>query len=93
MSRRRQQRSTSQLTIHMSPEMVQQLDQYQVSFGIDSRAQAAVALMAAGMSGVPLETMIFETCRAAVKSHQDHFGNALLRFFEEQSSMLKGMRP
>jgi hypothetical protein len=81
------------VTVHLSPEDLAVLDQWQNSFGLDSRALAAVALMRAGSSAVPLNTAVFEISQASVREHRRFFTDALARFFEEQAATLRGTRP
>lgn len=94
MSRRRQNiNRMKQVTVYLDEELAVQLDQYQNSFGLDSRALAAVALMKAGMSSVPLETAVFEISQASVREHRKFFTDALASFFENQAATLRGTRP
>lgn len=89
MSRKRKG-NVSVVTVFLDDSMRTQLDQYQNAFGIDTRALAAEALMRAGMSAVPLDTMILEVSRASVKEHRRFFTEGLARFFREQIETLTG---
>ncbi len=93
MSRRRGTKSATRVvTVFLDEAMVFQLDQYQNSFGLETRAIAASALMKAGMSAVPLDTFIFEVCQAAVKEHRKFFTEKQIEFFEQQLHELRGTR-
>jgi len=93
MSRIRSDKSpTRKITIHLDDDLIFQLDQWQNSFGLDSRGLAALAALKAGLSAVPLDTAIFEISQASVKEHRKFFIEALIRFFEDQAAMLKGQR-
>jgi len=80
------------VTVALSPEDIVVLDQWQNQFGLDSRALAAVALMRAGASAIPLDTAVFEISQASVSEHRKHFTNALAGFFEHQAALLRGTR-
>lgn len=81
------------VTVHLDEDDVLAIDQYQNSFGIDSRGDTVRALFRAGVSAVPLNTAIFEISQASVREHRKYFTEALARFFEEQAALLKGNRP
>lgn len=79
----------SQITIHLDPEIVQHLDLLQNTFGLDTRASAALVLIKAGMSAIPMETAVFETCRQAVASTRKHLFNEMAIFFQTQADMYR----
>lgn len=91
MSRRRKG-PTRSVTVFLDDELVVQLDQWQNSFGIETRGLAAAAMMRAGGSAVPLDTAVFEISQASVKEIRKAEIDALVAFFESRSAIYRGHR-
>ncbi len=84
-----QEQRSARVTLNLSPDDLVALDNYQTTFGIDSRGLTALALMRAGLSSVPMNTMVFEVAQAAVSEHRRYFTERTLKFFEELAATMR----
>lgn len=80
------------LTLHLEPEDSYAIDNYSLSFGLESRSGAALALLRAGISGVPLETFEFEVLQLGVKETRKAEFEALANFYSERAAMFRSGR-
>lgn len=87
MSRNRNKgQSSHQVTIHMDPETLYAVEQYQIGLGLDSRADAVMCLLRAGISSVPLDAMVGEVVTQAVRQTKKELSNEVSDFFGGISS-------
>jgi len=80
------------LNLTDDPELAQQVDQWMVSYGLDSRSQALKVMIKTAISAVPLDTMIFEIAQAAVKQSRMTEYDALREFYEGRARMFTAGR-
>lgn len=76
----------------LDEDLVMQLDQWQTSFGIETRGLAAQAMMRAGASAVPLNTAVFEISQASVREIRKAETDALMAHYESRLALYKGHR-
>ncbi len=92
MSRRGKKGPTRAVTVFLDEDLVMQLDQWQTSFGIETRGLAAQAMMRAGASAVPLNTAVFEISQASVREIRKAETDALMAHYESRLALYKGHR-
>lgn len=92
MSRRHPGIYGPKVTVHLDDAMRSALDQWQHNFGIDSRSDAALAMMRAGCSAVPLDTAVFEISQASVRERQEAEIAALVAYYESRLALYRGNR-
>ena len=79
-----------QLTIYLEPDDSFAIDQWMVSFGLDSRSAAALCMLRAGNSAVPMETAIFEVAHAATRETRRNEFEAMANYFSTRAAMYRG---
>lgn len=83
----------ARIYVPLEPELAQQLDQWQLHFGFETRGLAAAAMMRAGISAVPLDSVVFAACMAAVRQFRDQEVHALVSFLEDRLRLYNGHKP
>ena len=73
----------------MDADLAQQVDQTMVQFGLQNRADTIVALVAAQLTAMPLDSIVFFVTQQAVKEIRRHQFEALSNFFAQQSAAFK----
>lgn len=90
MSRNKKKNANStQVTVHLSPEMALAVDNYAVGFGLESRAAALTMLATAGMSSLPLDAAIGTMMQQAVAATKKAEFEALVKHFEERAAIYR----
>ncbi len=82
------------VVVHLGEDLdlAQQLDQYMVSFGLDSRSQTVKAILAAHFSAYPEQTLVFQVALAAVKQQRYAEYEALKEFYEGRARLFGSQR-
>jgi hypothetical protein len=80
------------LNLTDDPEIAQHIDQWMVSYGLDSRSQTLKVMIKTAVSAVPMDTMIFEIAQAAVKQSRMTEYDALREFYEGRARLFGASR-
>jgi hypothetical protein len=83
------QKAYKTITVPLDEELVYQVEQTMISFGLDSRGQAAAALMRAGYSVNSGDAFLHSVLDSAMKQFRENEAAALADFYEQRSKLFR----
>ena len=78
------------VTVQLDEDAAHVLDQTAIDFGLESRAGAALMMIRAWGSAMPMDTTVYEVTRQAVREVRRHEFEALAKFYDERAKMYGG---
>lgn len=89
MSRKKNGSVTRSVTVHFSEEFAFALDNYIVGLGLADRASGLIALAEAGMSSLPLESMLGSVLQQCVKELKREEFQALADHYASRAVLMQ----
>jgi hypothetical protein len=77
------------IVIHASPELAWAVDEWVVGLGLDSRSAAAAMLIQAGLSAVPIDTVVYEVLQHTRREMQKAEFQALADHYQTRANLFR----
>lgn len=83
------QKSYKSITVPLDEELAYQVEQTMISYGLESRGQAAAALIRAGASAISGDAFLHSVLDDAMRQFRDNEATALADFYEQRSKLFR----
>jgi hypothetical protein len=83
------QKAYKSVTIPLDEELAYQVEQVMISYGLDSKGQAAAALLRAGISATAGDAFLHSVLDDLMKQFRDNEAKALSDFYEQRSKLFR----
>lgn len=83
------QKPYKSITVPLDEDLAYTVEQTMVSYGLDSRGQAAAALMRAGASAIAGDAFLHSVLESSMKQFRDNEAEALANFYEQRVKLFR----
>jgi hypothetical protein len=83
------QKPYKSVTIPLDEELAYQVEQVMIAYGLDSRGQAAAALVRAGASAVAGDAFMASVLTDQLREFREGEAAALAKFYEERAKLFR----
>lgn len=83
------QKAHKSITVPLDEELAHTVEQTMISYGLDSRGQAAAALIRAGAAAIAGDAFLHSVLDDALKQFRHSEADALAQFYEERSKLFR----
>jgi hypothetical protein len=77
------------ITVPLDEELAYQVEQTMISYGLDSRGQAAAALIRAGASAISGDAFLHAVLDDAMRQFRENEARALSDFYEQRAKLFR----
>lgn len=77
------------ITVPLDEELAHTVEQTMISYGLDSRGQAAAALIRAGASAIAGDAFLHSVLDDSLRAFRESEADALAKFYEERARLFR----